>query len=229
MAEQAAQRIGADALLVRVAAYYHDIGKMLRPYFFIENQIDGVNVHDRLDPKTSAQIVRSHITDGLELARKYRLPQKVADFIPQHHGDSIMKYFYREAIRLNDGQDVDSEPFRYPGPKPQTREAAIMMLADGVEAAVRANRPGSAEEIKSITEKIINNRVADGQLDECNLTLRDLAEIRAAFVDILRGAYHPRIQYPPETEQERQARMEPTLALAEEPANHDPDPSLRGH
>lgn len=219
MVEHAAERIGADALLVRVAAYYHDVGKMLRPYFFIENQIDGVNVHDRLDPQTSAQIVISHVADGLELARKYKLPQKIADFIPQHHGDSIAKYFYREAIRQNDGQEVDPELFRYPGPKPQTREAAIMMLADGVEATVRANRPKSAEEIKSLAEKVVNGRIADGQLDECNLTLRDLAEIKAAFVDILRGAYHPRIQYPPETEQERQARMEPALASVEEPGS----------
>jgi putative nucleotidyltransferase with HDIG domain len=196
MAEQAAQAIGADALLARVGAYYHDIGKILRPYFFTENQMDGVNVHERLDPKTSAQIITSHVADGLELAKKYGLPRRIRDFIPQHHGTRLASFFYQQARER--GGEVDEANFRYPGPKPQTREAAIMMLADGVEAATRADRPGSVEEIDQLVRKIIQKRMAEGQLDECDLTLRDLDRIRAAFVSILQGIYHPRIKYPEE-------------------------------
>ena len=196
MAEQAAQAIGADALLARVGAYYHDIGKILRPYFFTENQMDGVNVHERLDPKTSAQIIVSHVADGLELAKKYRLPRSIRDFIPEHHGTRLASFFYQQARER--GQEVNEADFRYPGPKPQTREAAIMMLADGVEAAARADRPGSVEEIDQLVRKIIQKRVMEGQLDECDLTLRDLDRIRAAFVSILQGIYHPRIKYPEE-------------------------------
>ncbi|MFQ6057378.1 MAG: HD family phosphohydrolase [Anaerolineae bacterium] len=196
MAEQAAQAIGADALLARVGAYYHDIGKTLRPYFFTENQIDGVNVHERLDPQTSAQIIISHVADGLELARKYGLPRKIRDFIPQHHGTRLASFFYQQA--RENSQEANEVDFRYPGPKPQTREAAIMMLADGVEAAVRANRTDSAEEIDQLVRKIIHERMMEGQLDECDLTLRDLDRIREAFVGILQGIYHPRVKYPEE-------------------------------
>lgn len=205
MAEQAAQAIGADALLARVGAYYHDIGKILRPYFFTENQMDGVNVHERLDPKTSAQIIISHVADGLELAKKYRLPRRIRDFIPQHHGTRLASFFCQQAHERSG--EVDEADFRYPGPKPQTREAAIMMLADGVEAAARADRPGSPEEIDQLVRKIIQNRIAEGQLDECDLTLRDLDRIRAAFVSVLQGIYHPRIRYP----EEKPAPPEETL------------------
>ncbi|MSP11938.1 MAG: HDIG domain-containing protein [Chloroflexi bacterium] len=201
LSEAAAQRIGADALLVRVAAYYHDIGKTLRPYFFAENQVDGVNVHERLDPKTSAQIVISHVTDGFLLGRKYHLPQKITDFIVQHHGTTLTHYFYQQALNSTNGQPVKEEDFRYPGPKPQTREAAIMMLADGVEAAVRSAKPTTVETIREIVEKIVNKRVTQGQLDECDLTLHDLSQIRDTFVQVLQGVYHPRIQYPEERQQ----------------------------
>jgi putative nucleotidyltransferase with HDIG domain len=197
MAEEAAGRIGADALLARVGAYYHDIGKITRPYFFVDNQIGGVNVHDRLDPQTSAQIIISHVNDGLDLAKRYRLPRKVRDFIPQHHGTSLATYFYRQALE-NEGDNVSEEDFRYPGPKPQTKETAIVMLADGCEAAVRAERPDSLDGIEELMRKIIDSKMLDGQLDECDLTLRDLDQIRGAFVKILQGVFHPRVKYPEE-------------------------------
>lgn len=199
MAEQAAQTIGADALLVRVGAYYHDIGKMLRPYFFVENQVEGANVHDRLDPETSAQIIISHVTDGLELAEKHGLPQILRDFIAQHHGTTEVGYFYRQACQENGTEAVDSAIYQYPGPRPQTPEAAILMLADGVEAAARAARPSTSEEIDALIRSIITRRLTEGQLDACDLTLRDLDEIRGSFVRILKGIYHPRIKYPEES------------------------------
>jgi putative nucleotidyltransferase with HDIG domain len=204
MAEEAAGRIGADPLLARVGAYYHDVGKIARPYFFVDNQVEGVNVHERLDPRTSAQIVISHVKDGLELAKKYRLPSKVRDFIPQHQGTALATYFYHQAREI-EGDEVNQEDFRYPGPKPQTKETAIVMLADSCEAAVRGERPDSREGIEELVHKIIDGKVLDGQLDECDLTLHDLHEIRSAFVSILQGVFHPRIKYPEETENRNEA------------------------
>jgi len=197
MAEEAAGRIGANALLARVGAYYHDIGKIIRPYFFVDNQMEGVNVHERLDPRTSAQIVISHVKDGLDLAKKYRLPSKVRDFISQHQGTSLATYFYRQALESGKGE-ANEKYFRYPGPKPQIKETAIVMLADSCEAAVRAERPDSPQAIEELVNKIINNKMLDGQLDECDLTLHDLQEIRKAFVSILQGTFHPRVKYPEE-------------------------------
>jgi putative nucleotidyltransferase with HDIG domain len=201
MAEEAAGRIGADALLARVGAYYHDIGKTVRPYFFVDNQVEGANVHERLDPRTSAQIIISHVTDGLDLAKKYRLPSKVRDFIAQHHGTSLATYFYRQALE-SDGDKVNEEDFRYPGPKPQTKETAIIMLADNCEAAVRGERPESLEGVEELIRKIIGSKMLDGQLDECDLTLHDLDEVRGAFISILQGVFHPRIKYPEEAKVE---------------------------
>jgi len=197
LAEEAAGRIGADPLLARVGAYYHDVGKIVRPYFFVDNQVEGINVHERLDPRTSAQIVISHVKDGLDLAKKYRLPSKVRDFIPQHQGTGLATYFYCKA-REGEGDTVNEENFRYPGPKPQTKETAIVMLADSCEAVVRAERPASVEEIEAVVRKVISGKMLDGQLDECDLTLRDLDGIRDAFVSILQGVFHPRIKYPEE-------------------------------
>jgi len=205
MAEQAAERIGADALLARVGAFYHDIGKTLRPYFFIDNQREGVNVHDRLDPHTSAQIIISHVKDGLDLAKKYRLPRKVRDFIPQHQGTGLVSYFYNKALEeAKEGEIVDEKDFRYPGPKPQSKEAAIVMLADACESTVRAVRPSSPEEIDQLVRKIITDRLLQGELDDSDLTLRDLEEIRDVFVKILQGVFHPRIRYPEERQEESQ-------------------------
>jgi putative nucleotidyltransferase with HDIG domain len=197
MAEQAAQAVGANPLLARVGAYYHDIGKMLRPYFFAENQTNGENPHDRLDPETSAQIITSHVKDGLQLAKKYGLPNEIQDFIPQHHGTAMSSYFYHQACAQNGGSpQADKTRFRYPGPRPRTREAAILMLADEAEAASRANRPRSVEEIDELVDGLIQNRVRDGQLDDSDLTLRDLQKVKETLVAVLQGSYHPRIKYP---------------------------------
>jgi len=207
MAEQAAEQIGADPLLARVGAYYHDIGKILRPYFFVENQMDEVNVHEDLDPITSAQIVIAHIKDGLDLAKKYRLPQRIRDIIAQHHGTTMATYFYHQACQASDEQGVREEEYRYAGPKPQTREAAIVMLADGVEAAVRANHPSSPEEIERLVRKIINDRLLAGELDGCDLTLRDLDKIKSVFTNILQGIFHPRIKYPEQAGPDELSRL----------------------
>ncbi len=197
LAEQAAERIGADALLTRVGAYYHDVGKLARPYFFAENQVKGVNPHDRLDPHTSAEIIIDHVKDGLRLARRYRLPRRVRTFIAEHHGTNRASFLYSKAVQLaGDDTLVDESDFRYPGPKPQSKEAGLMMLADGCEAAVRATRPANAEEVAEIVNRIIRAREDDGQLSECDLTLRDLETVREVFISSLKGVYHPRIQYP---------------------------------
>lgn len=211
LAEQAAERIGADSLLVRVMAYYHDIGKMQRPYFFIENQPDGmVNVHEKLEPQISAQIIISHVKDGLDLANKYRLPPAIKAGIAQHHGSSVVKFFYYQAVEAakEKKQEVDEAAFRYPGPKPQTKENGILMLADGSESAVRALKPRSTEEIDELVQKIISHHLSSGQLDECSLTISDLYKIRMAFVDILQGVHHPRIKYPEEVKAEAPQEME---------------------
>lgn len=204
MAERAAATIGADSLMARVGSYYHDIGKILRPYFFSENQSDGENVHEKLDPVTSAQIIISHVTDGLVLAKRYGLPDRVRDFIPEHHGSLLVSYFYRTAIQSAKNPDtVDEADFRYPGPKPHSKETAIVMLADSCEARIRADRPPTPEEMDQLIRRTINDRLADSQLDQCDLTLRDLEMIRGAFLGVLQGIFHPRIQYPEMTRQER--------------------------
>lgn len=208
LAEVAAEDIGADPLLARVGAYYHDIGKMLRPYFFTDNQHDRSNVHDVLDAKTSASIIIDHVREGVKLAVENGLPQRVVDFISQHHGTNVVSFFYQRA--LQEDEDADIEDFRYPGPRPQTREAAIMMLADGVEATVRAMsqagklRPARPEEngeasggktIADVVEQIFNERIASQQLDEAPVTLRDISVIKESFIKTLQGIYHPRVDY----------------------------------
>ena len=195
LAEQAAERIGADSLLTRVGAYYHDIGKSLHPYFFIENQVETGNVHDQLDPETSSRVLQNHVKDGAELAKRSRLPTRIRGFITEHHGTMKTGYQYALAARTND-EPVDEARFRYPGPRPQSRETALVMLADGCEAAVRARKPSSPEETDEIVRKVITERLADHQLDEVNMTLQELERVRQSFLDTLRGAYHPRIEYP---------------------------------
>ncbi len=218
LAEQAAEAIGADPLLTRVGAYYHDVGKIRRPYFFVENQGEGINVHERLDPKTSAKIVISHVKDGLELGQKYSLPQAILDFIPEHHGTTRQSYFYHQA--QEEGGEVQEGDFRYPGPRPHSRETAILMLADGVEAAIRAESPSTPEEIGKIVRQIIERRLSDGQLDNSDLTLRDLEKIKETFVKVLEGVYHPRIKYP--------EGEEPGDASAEGKSSDSTKPSDRG-
>ena len=194
LAERAAETIGADPLLARVAAYYHDIGKMKNPLAFIENQAGGPNIHDDLNPETSARIIAAHVRDGVELAQEYRLPPQIAAFIPQHHGTSVMGYFHGKALQAS--EEADADRYRYPGPKPQSREAAIVMLADGVEASVRSLPQKEDAEIREMVNRIVDGRLADGQLDDSNLTLRDVESIRGSFVEQLLGMYHQRISYP---------------------------------
>jgi len=203
LAERAADTVGADSLLVRVGCYFHDIGKLTRPGFYIENQLDGRNPHERLDPYTSAKVVSAHVHAGMELARKHRLPAKVRAIIVEHHGTRLVTYFYRKASQEN--PEVDSKLFAYPGPRPQSKEAAIVMLADSVEAVVRSSRDRSPERIDALVEAVINERLAEHQLDDCDLTLRDLRAIGEAFRAALRGVYHPRLEYPPPTAEEQEA------------------------
>ncbi len=210
LAESAVEHVGGDPLFTRVAVLYHDIGKVLRPSFFVENQANRANVHDALDPRTSARIIQEHVLDGVRLGKKAHLPQTIIDVIQQHHGTSLIKYFYTEA--LNNGEDVDESDFRYPGPKPQTKEAGVIMLADSVEAAVRAaSQSGKlyeeqtpadgktvrrAAKLQQIVDGVIKSRLDDGQMDECDLTLKQIEQIRTAFVSNLEGIYHPRVEYP---------------------------------
>ena len=199
LAEQAAQRIGADSLLLRVGAYYHDVGKTMNPQFYVENQFDGVNPHDRLEPRASAAILFQHVLDGLALTKRNGVSKRVRDLIPQHHGTTVSAYFYDKALRQANGTSVDINDFRYPGPKPQTREAAIIMLADGVEATARADRPSNPDQIRAIIDRIVDQRIREGQLEEAPITFRDLDHIRQAFFDVLQGLYHPRVRYPQPT------------------------------
>lgn len=197
LAERAADLTGADSLLVRVGAYFHDIGKIAKPGFYIENQMGGENPHDRLDPSASAKMVSEHVRAGLKLTARHRIPARVRAFVPEHHGTRLVTYFYRKAA--SEDPYIDPERFRYPGPKPQSKETAMVMLADSVEAVVRASKDRSHERIDELVDGVINERVAEGQLDECDLTLRDLRTIADSFKATLRGIYHPRIEYPAPT------------------------------
>ena len=205
LAERAADAIDADSLLVRVGCYYHDVGKLLQPGFYVENQMGGENPHEHLEPQVSAQIVSEHVRGGLELARKYRLPQRVAAFIPEHHGTRLVTYFYRKASR--ESPEVDATQFTYPGPRPQSRESALGMLADSVEATVRSSPDHSPERIDALVDEVVAERVSEGQLDECDLTLRQLKTIAESFKATLRGVYHPRLEYPQPTEAEKRRAL----------------------
>jgi putative nucleotidyltransferase with HDIG domain len=208
LAEQAAERIGADGLLTRVGALYHDAGKARYPQFYIENQAPGSqNPHDSLAPLESSTIIVKHVLDGIDLAKKYRLPKRIIDFILEHHGTLITRYQYHKAVEAagGDAQKVDIEAFRYPGPKPQSKETGLVMLADGVEARARAERPTSEEEIRKLIKEVFDQRLSQGQLDDTPLTFKDLNMIADSFATTLRGTYHPRIQYP-KTDQETTPR-----------------------
>lgn len=200
LAEAAADAVGGDSLLVRVAAYYHDIGKMKRPYFFIENQM-GDNPHDKIAPTLSTLILTSHVKDGVEMAREHKLPQGVVEIIEQHHGNSLCSFFYHKAVEGNKNESVTEDDFRYEGPKPQTKEAAIVMLADAVEAAVRSLHNRTPGRVEGLVRKIIKDKLMDGQLDECDLTLKDLDSIAVAFIRVLSGIFHKRIEYPDVTKE----------------------------
>ena len=205
LVEAAAKSIGANSLLARVAAYYHDIGKIRKPLYFVENQGRGENKHERLAPSMSSLILISHVKDGVDLAKNYRLGEGIQNIIQQHHGTSLITFFYQKAIDLQEklksskGGDVPSvseQDYRYPGPKPQTKEAGLVLLADAVEAASRTLADPTAARIQGLVQKIVNRIFSDGQLDECELTLKDLHEIAKSFIQILMGISHQRIEYP---------------------------------
>lgn len=221
LGERAAEEVGADPLLVRVGAYYHDIGKLRRPYFFVENQAGGENVHETLEPEVSADIIRAHVKDGVELCEQYGIPPRVRELIPQHHGTRQVSFFYHQArdAAAADGQlEPDPKLFTYPGPRPQTKEGAILMLADSVEAAARAGKDHSAEAIASLVDRLVMQRLAEGQLDDCDLTLRDIQRIKDAFRAILVGMYHPRIEYPEQAKEAFAVRSPAELSAPTAPA-----------
>ncbi|MEM9791266.1 MAG: HDIG domain-containing metalloprotein, partial [Planctomycetota bacterium] len=202
IAEAATDAIGGRGLLVRVGAYFHDIGKMLKPGYFIENQGQGVNQHDTLVPAMSTLVIIAHVKDGADLARQNRLPECIIDFIEQHHGTTLVEYFYRQEQKKResgesaDDGDVDEARFRYPGPKPQSKEAGVLMLADAVESASRTLVEPTPARIESLVEEITRKRLDDGQFDECGLTLREVHTIGESLVKSLTAVYHGRVKYP---------------------------------
>lgn len=199
LAEVAAEEVGANPMLARVGAYYHDVGKIKKPFFFGENQLGGVNPHDKISPSLSASIIISHVKDGLDLAKEYDIPSSISDMIVQHHGTTLVKYFYYTLKNNSDDPDsIKEEDFRYPGPKPQSKEAAIIMIADSVEAAVRSIKDPTFDKIENMVNNIVKDKLNSDQLNECDLTFRDLETIKNCFLKVLKGIYHHRIEYPKE-------------------------------
>jgi putative nucleotidyltransferase with HDIG domain len=196
LAESAATAIGANGLLCRVGLYYHDVGKMLKPHYFVENQPDGRNPHDRLKPDTSAAIVKEHVVEGRRLAKEAKVPDVVANFITEHHGTQRIGFFLEKAKEEYGADNVDPEDFTYPGPRPRSRETAIAMLADSVESATRALKDPTPERIRGLIDSIVDAKIADHQLDDAPLTLREIAQIKDQFAKVLGGVYHHRIDYP---------------------------------
>ena len=224
LAEAAADAIGANALRTRVGALYHDIGKMRKPEYFIENQQPGENPHEKLKPSMSSLVIAAHVKDGVELGREHKLPEMVVDFIASHHGTSLMEFFYRRAQEASEGE-VDEAEFRYPGPRPHSNEQAIVMLADSVEAASRSLDKPTPKKLESLIDGIFASRVADGQLDESSLTFSDLATIKETFHALLCGIYHFRVKYPDQDEKEdasaKEAQPEPAPDAVPEPPSDD--------
>lgn len=210
LAEAAAEKIQANPLLVRAGAYYHDVGKMNLRDYFVENQPDQGNIHDSIDPEESAQMLARHVTAGVEVADNFRVPEKIKEFICEHHGTSLMVYFYNKALELRPEGKVREEDFRYPGPKPQSKETGILMLADSAEAATRSIDDPSEENIRNIVREVIINKYRDGELDKCPLTMHDLGQVMEAFVPILQGMHHHRIRYP--SREELETRREQSKA-----------------
>jgi cyclic-di-AMP phosphodiesterase PgpH len=200
LAESAAESIGAHGLLVRVGACFHDIGKMFKPNYFVENQLPGSNRHDTLQPAMSTLVIIAHVKDGADLARQHGIPQRVIDFIEQHHGTTLVEYFYRQATKKSeaseDGEEISETSFRYPGPKPQTREAAVLMISDAVESASRALVEPTSSRLQNLVDQIAMKKLLDGQFDECGLTLLELDTIKRSLVKSLNAIYHGRIKYP---------------------------------
>jgi putative nucleotidyltransferase with HDIG domain len=200
LAEAAAETIGARGLLVRVGAYFHDIGKMLKPGYFVENQGIGANRHESLLPAMSTLVIIAHIKDGADLARQHHLPQPIIDFIQQHHGTTLVEYFYKRASEQSEADphasEVDETSFRYPGPKPQTKEAAVLMLADASESASRTLVDPTPGRIEGLVHDLAMKRLLDGQFDECGVTLQELSAIEDSLIKSLTAVYHGRVKYP---------------------------------
>lgn len=199
LAESAAETVNADALLTRVGSYYHDIGKLKRPYFFSENQLSGDNPHSRLTPNLSSLVIGAHPKDGVDIGRKHRLPEPILEIAGQHHGTSMVSFFYQKALESGCREEVSPDKFRYEGPKPQTKEAAIVMLADAVEAGVRSLNKPSSSRVEAMVRRMIKDKLEDGQLDQSDLTLKELDHIAESFIYIMSGIYHHRIEYPEKT------------------------------
>ncbi len=226
LAEQAAEKVKANSALIRVGAFYHDVGKMNRPPFFTENQ-NGGNPHDNLDPYSSARIIISHVSDGLDLARKYRLPTRVRDFIAEHHGNRVLKTFYKKAVDAAEGPEaVDKKRFTYSGPRPRSRETGIVQLADATEATSSALRPSTEDEIEKLVNMIVDEHLKEGQLDNSGLTLGDIKLVRESFIETLQGRFHMRVRYPGNEEmmkpdQPAEPGPAPEKAAPQEPASHE--------
>ncbi len=229
LAERAADRISADALLVRVGAYYHDVGKLFSPGFFVENFGDDPSPHDQLDPQQSNRVIQQHVSQGVEFAAKAGLPDAVTRFIPEHHGTRVVAYFYRRAAAADPHTDI--EQFRYPGPRPQSRETALVMIADACEATVRSIPDRSTERIRAVVEEVVRERIEEGQFDECPITLADLRVVIDSYAATLNAVFHPRVEYPEPSMRERAARGDRSTPAAPSPqlALPVPDaPRLRG-
>lgn len=197
LAEAACEEVGANGLLARVGCYYHDIGKTVRPEFFVENQMNGYNPHDELPPEASRDIIISHVVDGVKILEKHKMPKEIIDIAQQHHGTTLVKFFYFKAKELD--ESIDESKFRYAGPKPQTKENAIICVADSVEAAVRSLKEPNAEKIKKLVHVIAQEKLTDGQFDECDLSIKELRSIEKVFCETLNGTFHTRIEYPKES------------------------------
>lgn len=203
IAETAAEKIGANPLLTRVGAYYHDIGKTITPHNFVENQLNNQNVHENLTPEESVKLIIRHVQEGIELAKENNLPKEIVDFIPMHHGTTTISFFYDKARKLYGDEKVNVAAYKYPGPKPNTKETAIIMLADGCESAVRSIDNPDPAKVENVIDNIVNTRIDDGQLDDAPITFRDITKLKEAFKSILLGQHHKRIRYPKQDEMEK--------------------------
>ncbi len=208
MAEAAAEKIGANPLLARIGSYYHDIGKTISPQNFVENQLNNQNVHENLTPEESVSLIVQHVKEGIELAKENNLPQEIIDFIPMHHGRMVMSYFYDRAKKIYGEEKVNIDDYRYPGPKPQTKETAIVMLADGCESAVRSIENPDSTKVENMISGIFKSRIDDKQIDETPLTLKDIKILKEEFLNILIGQHHKRIKYPKQEETEKGVQEE---------------------
>lgn len=222
LAESAAAAIGANEVLARVAAYYHDVGKIVKPTYFVENQRGNKSKHDKLSPRMSSLIIAAHVKDGVALAKEYGLPTEIIDFIPMHHGTSRIDYFYNKALQLAQNStddtkldEINEQDYRYPGPRPQSKETGIMMLADAIEATVRTLDDPTPQRLQGIIDEIFKRRLEEGELDDCPLTLRDLTNIKSAFLNVLVGVYHSRVKYPEVPKRRRRKPPQDTLTPAD--------------